>query len=185
MTRFSRIGCSSALSRRAGRSQVAMLAVALLIGLAAVVVIRGKLKSQSQSETIETPVSEAPVATDAAAAAAVHDISYFDHDISLMDAKNKAINSANKDVLLYFTATWCPPCKLMKSDVLPQPEVRDAITSRYVAVYIDIDKRPEDARKYGVNSIPAFVITRKGDELSRRSGFQQQQNFLEWLNEKR
>jgi thioredoxin-related protein len=73
----------------------------------------------------------------------------------------------------------------MKSDVLPQPEVRDAITSRYVPVYIDIDKRPEDARKYGISSIPAFVITRKGEELSRRGGFQQQQNFLEWLKETR
>ncbi|MFN5944030.1 MAG: thioredoxin family protein [Phycisphaerae bacterium] len=185
MSQVARVGQLVQFSRRSGRSQVAMLAVALVIGLAAVLVIGNKLKKQPASETIETEVSEAPVMPDPAVAAAAPDISYFDHDISLMDAKNKAINSNGKDVLLYFTATWCPPCKLMKSDVLPQSEVRDAITSRYVPVYIDIDKRPEDARKYGISSIPAFVITRKGEELSRRGGFQQQQNFVEWLKESR
>ncbi len=168
-------------SRRAGRSQVGMLAVALVIGLAAAVVIAMKFKKPAEEAS---PAEEQPIAI-APTPVAPSDISYFDHDISLMNAKNKAINDNNKDVLLYFTATWCGPCKLMKSDVLPQPEVSDLIKSKYVAVYIDIDKRPEDARKFGINSVPAFVITRKGEELSRRKGFQMQQGFIEWLKEAR
>jgi thioredoxin-like negative regulator of GroEL len=167
-------------SRRAGRSQVAMLAVALVVGLAAVLIIGSKLKKPAEEVIIETPIAEAPVMP-----AAAPDLSFFDHDISLMNAKNKAINEPGKDVLLYFTASWCPPCKLMKSDVLPQSEVRDAITTKYVAVYIDIDKRPEDARAFGVNSVPTFVIARKGEELSRRKGFQDQTNFVAWLSEAR
>lgn len=180
--------------RRSGRSQVAMLAVLLVVGLAAAVVFsryaieqsRAKAEAAAQ-EAADAQLAAKQAADDAAILAKAESnksLSFFDHDISLMDAKNKAINS-NKDVLLYFTASWCGPCKSMKADVFPQDDVIAAINSKYVAVYIDIDKRPDDARTYAISAVPAYVITRKGEKLSQRKGYMEHAKFLDWLNESR
>lgn len=88
-----------------------------------------------------------------------------------------------KPLLLDFTAPWCPPCVVMKHEVWPEPEVRDAIIANYIPVLLDVDEpgSAEVARRYGVHSIPAiFVVNGDGDVL-RTGFFMNKDQMLEFL----
>ena len=76
----------------------------------------------------------------------------------------------DKKPIVYFTATWCKPCKQFKeslSDPLMQTAFEDA-----VIIEIDIDNDDEDyAARYGVRAIPAFIkLDEKGTLLNKING---------------
>ena len=48
---------------------------------------------------------------------------------------------------------------------------------------IDVDTKKEEASKYGVFSIPTFVIEKDGKEVSRKTGFMSEKDLTNWLNE--
>lgn len=41
--------------------------------------------------------------------------------------------------MIFFTADWCSPCRIMKRQVFADHEVMEAINSNVVPVEIDID----------------------------------------------
>lgn len=65
--------------------------------------------------------------------------------------------AGDKPILIYFTASWCPPCRIMKSEVLPTKRVVDAAEG-YVPVMIDVDDDPVTAGQFQIASIPTTVI---------------------------
>lgn len=77
------------------------------------------------------------------------------------DAARRTAADMNRPMLLYFTASWCGPCKAMKRTVWPKPEVEAFVNNQTVPVYLDVDEsdvKPVAAR-YTVNSIPTIVLT--------------------------
>ena len=70
----------------------------------------------------------------------------------------------SRGVLLDFTATWCGPCQQMN------PVVSRLKRQGYPIVKVDIDQRPDLAKKYNVRSIPAFVLVIDGKERTRSVG---------------
>jgi hypothetical protein len=70
----------------------------------------------------------------------------------------------------------------MKQDTLVDPTVA-GLMKNYVYVAVDVDKEKDVARKYGVTSIPAYVIT-NGKEENLKSGkdYLKAPEFAVWLN---
>ena len=77
----------------------------------------------------------------------------------------------NKAMLVVFSASWCPPCKMMKREVWPDPRVGQAVNASYVPLYIDVDldEHAEKVAKYRVNGIPFVVVLNADGTVSRQS----------------
>ncbi len=65
----------------------------------------------------------------------------------------------NKNVILYFTASWCAPCQKFKREVLLSREVIDAIGSKYAIGIIDRDSLSQaEIAKWGCRMVPHCVL---------------------------
>lgn len=67
--------------------------------------------------------------------------------------------------LLYFTAAWCGPCRMMA------PMISE-LSNQYSISKIDIDQDPDMAERYNVRSIPTFIVVDagSGSEVMRKVG---------------
>jgi thioredoxin 1 len=91
-----------------------------------------------------------------------------------------AAGTEQPPTLVFFTASWCGPCKLMTRTVLTDPVVMQSL-SNIDHVAVDIDEHSDLASKYGIEAVPTFILLSAGQEVDRTTGFQPVDGFLEWL----
>jgi len=91
---------------------------------------------------------------------------------------------------MFFTASWCPPCKRFKSSEIPKLKKSGwsvSESSNSNIRIIDIDKYPslyrEWSLKTGKSSIPMFVKLVDGKIISVKVGFYTATNISRWYNE--
>ena len=73
-----------------------------------------------------------------------------------------------KELLLVdFSAEWCGPCKMMPPIL---EEVKKNIGNEITIITMDVDKNPQSARQYGIQSVPTLILFQKGKVLWRQSG---------------
>ncbi|MCG8462983.1 MAG: thioredoxin [Holophagales bacterium] len=70
-------------------------------------------------------------------------------------------------ILVDFWAAWCGPCRMV-APVLD--ELADDYDGRLKVGKLDIDAHQELAMKFGVQSIPTFILFEKGEVKDRMMG---------------
>jgi protein disulfide-isomerase len=74
-----------------------------------------------------------------------------------------------RPVLLHFYADWCAPCVRLEREVYPRPDIALAISSNYIPVKIDVQRSPDIARHFGVQSFPTDIVLDPAGRVLHRS----------------
>ncbi len=77
------------------------------------------------------------------------------------------ILKSEKPVLVDFSAEWCGPCKMMPPIL---KELKGLTGESLTILKVDIDKNPEVAASYHIQSVPTLILFRKGEIKWRESG---------------
>lgn len=84
-----------------------------------------------------------------------------------MTEKNQNVQEIDSLMLLQFYAEWCYPCKMM-TPVVNNLKVK---LEDWLNVHqIDVDEQQDFAVKYGIRSVPTFVVLKNNKEVWRSSG---------------
>ena len=75
---------------------------------------------------------------------------------------------SEQPVLVDFWATWCGPCMMLGPIVA---EVAAEYAGRVKVGKVNVDNAPELAARYGITSIPALLLFRKGEVVRTSVGF--------------
>lgn len=82
--------------------------------------------------------------------------------------------------LLYFSASWCAPCKSMT----PIFEgVSGMMKDRFNAFKVDVDQLPTFAADYGIRSVPTLVLVKNDEIIDQRVGGLPPQQLMQWLEQ--
>ena len=91
----------------------------------------------------------------------------------------KEVLQSEKPVLVDFYADWCGPCQIMGPVVEEiSNEVNDAKVCK-----INIDEQMSIAQKYGVMSIPTFIVFKNGDVADKKMGAMPKSAVLSMLGQ--
>jgi thioredoxin 1 len=82
------------------------------------------------------------------------------------DAFAAEVLESERPVLVDFTASWCPPCRVMKPVLAELASERDDLR----VVQLDVDADQRTAAEYGVMAMPTFILFRDGREVQRLVG---------------
>jgi uncharacterized protein YyaL (SSP411 family) len=88
------------------------------------------------------------------------------------DAAFAAAKREHKFVIMDLEAVWCHWCHVMDETTYRDPRVIALMGSRYVAVRVDQDSRPDLANRYEDYGWPATIVfAADGSEIVRRRGY--------------
>jgi len=80
--------------------------------------------------------------------------------------------------VLYFTAEWCNPCQ--RTRPVAEELKRDGVID---FIFVDADAELELIEKFGIKSIPTYVLLKDGLEVKRMNGAKTKQDFLNFVGE--
>lgn len=84
--------------------------------------------------------------------------------------KNSEIDEAltKKLAVVDFSAVWCGPCQMLAPILEELSDEMDGVADFYGA---DVDENRELAYQFDIQSIPAIIVLKDGEEVSRTIGF--------------
>lgn len=80
----------------------------------------------------------------------------------------KEVEESDIPVIMDFFADWCMPCQMMKPVF---EELSKEFEGKIKFVKVNTDDNPELSQRYDIGGIPCLVITKKGEEFQRFTGF--------------
>jgi thioredoxin len=78
--------------------------------------------------------------------------------------------------ILYFSATWCGPCKNFKP-------IMESISNSIPVQFVDVDQNPTLAAQYNIRSIPTLVFLKDGQEINKKPGVLSESQVKEIWNQ--
>lgn len=97
--------------------------------------------------------------------------------ISVNKGNFSSVTDGGKTVLLDFFSESCAPCRMMS----PLVEQIAEENPQYSVGKINVVEEPELARRFGVESIPTFVVMRGGEVVRSAVGARPKAQLLELL----
>ncbi|KAK1302074.1 TPR repeat-containing thioredoxin TDX [Acorus calamus] len=88
------------------------------------------------------------------------------HSSSELETKFNAASNLSRLAVLYFTATWCGPCRFIAP-------LFSSLAGKYpkvVFLKVDIDELGPVAQRWDVNSVPTFFFIRNGKQIDKVLG---------------
>jgi thioredoxin 1 len=81
--------------------------------------------------------------------------------------EQEVLNVEEQDVLVYFWAAWCGPCRLVSPSINAMAQ---EYGDRLKVVKLEVDPNPQTVEAYKVEGVPALRFFRKGEVLASREG---------------
>lgn len=81
------------------------------------------------------------------------------------DAVNK-FRTINSKSVMYFTATWCPPCKMIAP-------IYTELSTKYPDVAfgkVDVDENQYAAGEFQISAVPTFIFSKSDETVNKFSG---------------
>lgn len=81
-------------------------------------------------------------------------------------------------VVVDYTASWCGPCRLIGPLI---DQLAEEYEGRAKVVKLDVDRNKENAKKYGIRSIPAVLVFKGGEVVENLVGKATYETFSQAL----
>lgn len=91
---------------------------------------------------------------------------------------NKEVMESEIPVLIDFWAEWCTPCKMMSKVV---EELEEELKGTIKVGKVNVDEETKLATKYGIMSIPTFMIFKNGEVVQTKIGMQDKEELKKML----
>nr|CAB3464781.1 unnamed protein product [Digitaria exilis] len=115
--------------------------------------------SAAEGKTEATAPAPTPAAPVEGSVIAIHSLEEW--SIQIEEA-----NSAKKLVVIDFTASWCPPCRMMAPIFADMAKKNPNV----VFLKVDVDELKTIAEQFSVEAMPTFLFMKEGDVKDRVVG---------------
>ncbi|PON60713.1 DnaJ-like [Trema orientale] len=88
------------------------------------------------------------------------------HSVGELETKLNAASKTSRLTILYFTATWCGPCRIIS----PLYVNLAGKYPKVVFLKVDIDEARDVAARWNISSVPTFFFIRNGKEIDKVVG---------------
>ena len=90
------------------------------------------------------------------------------------------VQSAKVPILVDFWAEWCGPCQMATPEV---KKVAAEMAGRALVLKANTEEQPELAARFGVRSIPNFVVLKNGQTVMQQPGLVDHRRMRDWIEQ--